>query len=104
MSTGDRRALRLERINSKGWDVAQRLMAVKSRQNMDLSDIKGLTMDDTDEPPEVRLRRYLDQINAARKRLDTPEYGSCTTCGSTFQEGQLDEMPWVELCAPCAAG
>ena len=102
MST-DQHALRLERINATGWEIAQRLAAVKSRQNMDLSDIKGAKRDDTDEPPEVRLRRFLDQINQSRQRLATDAYGKCTECGASFQPGQLDEMPWVELCAPCDA-
>lgn len=103
MSVSDPQKLRLEHINKKGWAVAQKLMAVKARQNLDLSDIKGATMDDLDEPPEVRLRRYLDQINRARARLQSGEYGSCLQCGAPFSAGQLDEMPWVELCAPCDA-
>jgi len=96
------RAKRLQRINQKGWDVAQLLIAVKARANLELADIQGLTADDTQDPPEVRLRRYLDQINQARSRLDTSDYGQCQACSATLSEGQLDEMPWVELCQPCA--
>ncbi len=103
MTAEERQALRLERINAKGWEVAQRLMNVKARQNLDLSDIKGLKMDDTDEPPEVRLRRWLDQINASRTRLGTDAYGKCEGCGAPFSDGQLDEMPWVSHCAACDA-
>lgn len=102
-NASDRRDSRLQFINKKGWEIAQRLMKVKAGQRLVLSDIKGVTMDDTDEPPEVRLRRFLDQINNARTRLDTPEYGACTQCGAAFHELQLDEMPWVEYCQPCDA-
>lgn len=94
---------RLEHINQKGWEVAQRLAKVKAGQNLRLEDIKGLTADDVQETPEERLRRFLDQINAARTRLSTDDYGKCLQCGAPFQPAQLDEMPWVELCHGCAA-
>jgi hypothetical protein len=94
---------RLKRINDKGWEVAQRLSAVKGRQDINLSQMDGMGIDDPLETKERRLRRYLDQINRARIRLGTPEYGQCVDCDTTFAAGQLDDMPWVEQCGPCVA-
>ncbi|MFT5432087.1 MAG: RNA polymerase-binding transcription factor DksA [Myxococcota bacterium] len=94
---------RLKLINAKGWEVAQRLSAVKARRDIDLSQMDGMGIDDPLESKERRLRRYLDQINRARTRLPTPEYGQCVDCGTAFAAGQLDDMPWVEQCAGCAA-
>ncbi|MFT7625446.1 MAG: RNA polymerase-binding transcription factor DksA [Myxococcota bacterium] len=99
-----RRALRLDRINKKGWEVAQRLMKVKSRQDVRLADLAGLRMDDTTESPETRLRRWLDQINAARQSLGTADFGRCGSCAGAIGEVELDEQPWADICAACARG
>ena len=91
----------LRTINRKGWEVAQKLAEVKGRQDVDLSQLDPLLANDTREPPEVRLRRYLDQINAARTRLQGEGYGLCLDCGTPLGEVELAEMPWLERCKPC---
>ena len=95
--------LRLKRIADKGWEVAQRLAKVKANQNMVLADMKGVTGDDEHERPEDRLRNWLDQINRARVRLNSGDYGKCLGCGTPLADGALDDMPWVENCATCDA-
>ena len=94
---------RLALINKKGWDVAQKLQELKARKNVSLSDFLKDDGGDPKEPPEVRLRRFLDLINRARARLRDGPYGLCLECSAPFKPAQLDEMPWVELCHACAA-
>ena len=103
MSDNAKTQARLAKIGQKGWEVAQKLHEVKANQNADLRVLGRLFKDDTDEPPEERLRRYLDMINAARERQNGGDYGNCLNCGKAFSDAELDEMPWVDLCNRCAA-
>lgn len=93
---------RLALINKKGWEVAQKLQELKAKKNVSLTDF---LKDDGDakEPPEVRLRRYLDLINRSRTRIQSGSYGLCLGCAKPFLDAELDEMPWVELCRTCSA-
>ena len=94
---------RLETINKKGWEVAKKLEEVKARQDTNFEKLAKAFGDEGDkkEPPEVRLRRYLDMINRARKRMLDDEYGGCIECDKPFKPLELDEMPWVERCHAC---
>jgi RNA polymerase-binding transcription factor DksA len=95
--------LRLQRINQKGWEVAQKLQSLKAGQDVSFAQLGKLFADGPRETPEERLRRYLDQINRARTRLQDGTYGHCSGCGKALAIPQLDEMPWVEYCRACAA-
>ena len=92
---------RLKRINEKGLGVATRLadlMAGKEVDMADLGDLRGLDLIDM---KEMRLRTFLNQINAARTRLGSADYGKCLNCGSLFSDATLDETPWIENCSTC---
>jgi RNA polymerase-binding transcription factor DksA len=95
--------LRLTRINQKGWEVAQKLQAVKAKTLDSVEEIFDELSDGKKLRVEERLRAWLDQINRARKRLQDGDYGLCLSCGKAFSDLELDEMAWVEYCALCDA-
>ncbi len=53
---------------------------------------------------EARRRRHaaLQSIDAALRRMDEGEYGSCVNCGETIAYGRLELDPAIELCVDCA--
>jgi len=46
-------------------------------------------------------RERLKQIDEALKRLDTPEYGLCESCGKSIAKKRLNIIPWTPLCISC---
>jgi RNA polymerase-binding transcription factor DksA len=102
MSENDITAARLLTINKKGWAVAQKLIELKANQDVSLDDLGNLYELNLVDKKEERLRRFLDLINSARARLLTKNYGFCLKCRAPFADAVLDEMPWVEVCPPCA--
>ncbi len=101
--TPEQRALRLSRINAKGFEVATKLAELKAGKDVSLGeiDVHGLPLDKRRK--EERLRAFLETVNLARRRLNEGGYGHCLRCGEALSDGQLDEMPWVERCAGCEA-
>ncbi len=102
------RSLRLGRINAKGMEVATKLSSLLAGKDVSLIELAELTKGgEPAETKEQRLRRFLDQVNASRARLlnkaGAAPYGACLGCGSPLADGALDEMPWVERCAPCVS-
>ncbi|MSP91262.1 MAG: hypothetical protein EXR79_05605 [Myxococcales bacterium] len=89
-------------LSRKGMDINQKLTDLLSRQNATLATIKLPNETEAHEPPERRLRRFLDQIIRAQRRLGTPDWGLCSTCRRPFERGALDDTPWIEECAACA--
>ena len=98
-----RRALRLQRINRKGLEVATKLADLKAGQNITLADMQTPGLDTEAMDAEARVRAYLDLINAARVRLNGADYGRCLACDEALDEAALDETPWLERCARCAS-
>lgn len=43
----------------------------------------------------------LQQVLAARRRLDEGSYGVCVGCGEPIEEGRLLAMPAAALCVAC---
>jgi len=93
-----RRALAL-----KGMEVNGQLTRLLAAQNATLATIKLPNEDKGGEKPEERLRRFLDQIIRAQRRVGTPAFGQCAGCGEELPAAAFDDAPWIELCAPCAA-
>ena len=88
-------------INRKGWAVAQDLQELLGAKDVSLKDLGQLVQKGPKLTPEEKLRAFLEQINQARTRLESGKFGYCLSCSAAFTDGQLDEMPWVELCHVC---
>ena len=46
-------------------------------------------------------RHELDEIQAARARLETGAFGVCETCGSAIHVSRLRAVPWTRRCLAC---
>lgn len=46
-------------------------------------------------------RRVIDQIVAARERLNAGTYGLCIRCGAAIAPARLDVLPYAEHCVDC---
>jgi len=103
MTPEERQAKRLVTINQKGWDVAQALIEIKANKDVTLDELSDLRGGKPGETAEERCRRFLDQINAARTRLQTGEFGICEDCGEAIAEAALNQEPWMTQCSVCAA-
>ena len=88
-------------LGQKGMEVNARLTQVLAGMNARLSDIKMPHEQKPGLRPEEKLRRYLDQIIRAQRRLGTPDWGLCTICGAQIPQAQLDDSPWKEACDAC---
>ncbi len=45
-----------------------------------------------------RLRRELDEVEAALSRLDDGSYGTCTECSAEISAPRLEAMPTASTC------
>jgi RNA polymerase-binding transcription factor DksA len=80
----------------KGGEVAAALSALLDHKEVDLASLPPPRHPDDD--PELRLRRFLDQIDRAIKAFDTERYGKCALCGAPIDSRTLADRPWTELC------
>jgi phage/conjugal plasmid C-4 type zinc finger TraR family protein len=48
-----------------------------------------------------RLRERMDQIDRARRAIESGTYGQCVECGGPIPEGRLKAIPDAERCVPC---
>ena len=94
-------SLRLERINAKGWDVAEKLAEFMAGKEVDFAELDLFQLGAPKREKEQRLRDFLAQINRARNRLSEGPYGMCLACGKTLDDGTLNEAPWQERCNDC---
>ncbi len=46
-----------------------------------------------------RLR--LDLVNQALTRIESPEFGSCESCGKSIERKRLNAVPWARYCRAC---
>ncbi len=87
----------------KGMEVNEKLTRMLAAQNATLTTMKLPSEEEPGLKPHEKLRRYLDQIVRAQKRLGTGAWGACMHCAAELAEAALDDAPWLELCAKCAA-
>ena len=98
------RLARLRRdLGRKGMEVNDKLTRLLGSQNATLQTWKLPQEETPGEKPEEKLRRFLDQISRAQKRLGSPQWGLCVACGAGLADAVLDEAPWQELCNACAS-
>ncbi len=87
----------------QGMSVNERLTNLLAGMNGRLLDMKMPHERKPGLRPEEKLRRYLDQIIRAQRRLGTETWGVCVTCGAQLAQAQLDDAPWQEECDRCLA-
>ena len=46
-----------------------------------------------------RLR--LDLVNQALTRIESPDFGSCESCGKAIEQKRLNAVPWARYCRAC---
>ena len=80
----------------KGGDVAAQLSALLDHKNVDLTNLPPPR--NPNEDPELRLRRFLDQIDRAIKKFGTAAFGLCARCGEALPAQTLADQPWTEFC------
>ncbi|NGN94924.1 TraR/DksA family transcriptional regulator [Nocardioides sp. KC13] len=51
-----------------------------------------------------QVRKHLDEVDAALRRLDQGTYGICERCGEPIGEGRLEARPAARTCITCASG
>ncbi len=94
---------RIQRIQDKGWEVAQRIAKIKAGENVRIADMMGLRDGPVGQTKEEKLRAWLDAINRARDRFHGGDFGRCLDCAGSIRAEVLDETPWTELCGECDA-
>ena len=82
---------------AKGGDIAGRLSAILDHKEVFLDDLPPPIKPSED--PELRLRRFLDQIDRAIKAWGTDRYGRCMSCGTPLPAATLAEQPWLDWCS-----
>ena len=85
----------------KGMDLYALLTDVLAGKDVTLATLKMPHEQKPGEKKEERLRRYLDLVSRAQKRLGTPAWGLCVRCHARVADSVLDEAPWTEVCGAC---
>jgi RNA polymerase-binding transcription factor DksA len=82
-------------------ELNEKLTKLLAGQNATLVTMKLPWEEKPGEKPQEKLRRFLDVVSRAQKRLGTEAWGLCIDCGAEVPEAVLDEVPWTERCRPC---
>lgn len=90
-------------LGRKGLAVNEKLTTLLGRQDARLATLVLPHERKPGATPIERLRGFLRQISDAQKRLRTPDFGLCRQCAAPLPLAVLDESPWAEVCARCAA-
>jgi len=89
----DELTVRLERITAnlrRGYEADSKERA-KQLEDSEVVDALG---------NEARVE--LSKISAALSRIDSGDFGSCTECGSSIDQGRLKAYPYATECIDCA--
>jgi hypothetical protein len=92
-------ALARQRLMRQGMAVNDRLVRLLAGKDATLA---TLTLPWQERPglrPEEKLRRYLDRIVAAQRRLGGPDWGRCVFCADRLAKAAVLETPWLDGCA-----
>lgn len=84
----------------------QRLEKISTSLGREYSrDFAEQAMEREDDEVKVELEKEaIDEIaliRAALARLESGEYGSCTSCGGDISEGRLEALPYTHTCIKC---
>jgi hypothetical protein len=86
-----------KKLLAKGGEIAARLEQLLNHKEVKLTDLP--TPLKPSEDPELRLRRWLDQIDRAIKAWGTDRLGRCGVCGAALPDATLAEQPWLDWCS-----
>ena len=84
----------------KGRDLSEKLSEMMSGKNVRFEELLAPKVGET---PMERLRRYLDLVDGRIKAINAGTYGNCFLCETPLSYAELEQMPWAEYCAACAA-
>ena len=85
----------------KGMDLYAVLSELLAGKNATLATLKLPHEMKPCETKEERLRRFLNQVSRAQKRMNTDAWGQCVRCHAPVSNVALDEAPWTEVCGRC---
>ena len=89
----DELTVRLERITAnlrRGYEADSKERA-KQLEDSEVVDALG---------NEARIE--LGKISAALSRIESGDFGTCTDCGSSIDQGRLEAYPYAIECIDCA--
>jgi hypothetical protein len=86
---------------AKGAELNDQLTRLLDGKEVALETLVG--GGDPGETPAERVRRFLDLIDARLGEIRAGTYGRCATCGERLGLARLEQMPWADRCAACAA-
>ena len=110
--TMGQRALLQEKLELQLREVDRRI-AARLEGGGRVEHAREVLLQDDDDAPQREAERELDmamadrdialqgQMSRALARLQAPEYGICTDCGSPIAFDRLLLEPWAERCVPC---
>lgn len=98
--TTEQLALLKRRLLNKGRDLAEKLSAMMAGKTVTLEEILSPKPGET---KIERLRRYLDIVDGRIKAINAGTYGNCFLCNAPLSYVELEQMPWAQYCAACAA-
>jgi DnaK suppressor protein len=52
----------------------------------------------------TQAERHLDEVEAARRRLEDGTYGICERCGAAIAPARLEARPVARSCVACSSG
>jgi RNA polymerase-binding transcription factor DksA len=92
---------RLKRLLlNKGRDLAEKLSQLMAGKPVSLQELLAPKVGET---PTERCRRYLDLVDGRIKAINAGTYGNCFLCETPLSYVELEQMPWAQYCAACAA-
>ena len=105
MATSDRLSPeQLERLKrlllNKGRDLADKLSQLMAGKQVSIQELLAPKVGET---PTERVRRYLDLVDGRIKAINAGTYGTCFLCEAPLSYVELEQMPWAQYCAACAA-
>jgi RNA polymerase-binding transcription factor DksA len=103
ISNSQRRA----QLQARYAELEKRIVAIDEELDAEhSSDWEELTIeregDEVLESVGNSAQQEIRQIEAALERLDSGEYGVCTTCGDPIPEERLTILPYTPFCRNCA--
>ncbi len=99
--TSEQVQLLRRRLLKKGAEINEKLTALLANKRVDVDALLGRGK--PGETPIERLRRFLALVDGAIQAIRRGTYGRCASCGDGLPFAHLDQVPWIDTCAACAA-